>query len=146
MREECGGVWECGVAAEMCSRAAAAAAAQTYLCVLDAYVSVLPAFIPGSPANLSVSARGKKSQKNKNQGLGFSVWVAGICLSAARAFPLYFYVCLSAKPDSWKCLPKERSLAWWAGGLPRREEEGGEREARESPSISAGSCDCRLDR
>lgn len=114
----------CG-SAQMCSDAAAAAAAAAHRRIFVCWMHMSAFCLPSSRlACQSVSQRTWK-KKTKKQGLGFSVWVAGICLSAARAFPLYFYVCLSAKLDSWKCLPKERSLASWAGGLPaeRRREE-----------------------
>lgn len=117
-------VWECGIApaTKMCRDV-------QYLCALNAYVSVVPAFIPVLPANPSVSARVKK------RGRHFTVWVAGICLSIAHAFfPLF--LCLSlCQTDSRKCLLKERSRRSRLEGSPERETW--------SPSISVGIWDRR---
>lgn len=81
-------------------------------CVLYAYVSFLSAFISILPANLSVSACVESARH-------FSVWVAGICLSAL-AFSLCFYVCLSAKlPVRSVCRMREAIFLSWRA--PHRE-------------------------
>lgn len=100
------------------------------LCVLCAYVSTLSAVFAVLPANLSVSACVERAQH-------FSVWVAGICPSRARARSLPVFVCLSRRQaDCHKCLwEKERSHR-------SRLKDSPQREAR-SPSISVGICDCR---
>lgn len=71
---------------------------------LYAYVSFLSAFVSIFPANLSISACVERAQH-------FSVWVAGICLSIALAFSLYFYVCLSARLPVRSVCRKKPSLS-----------------------------------
>lgn len=97
-----------------------------FFCALNAYVSILPAFIPVVPAKLRVGSRGKK------RGRHFPEWVAGICLSIANAFSPCFYVCL-CQTDSRKC--SSERIRSGPEGSPQRE-------AR-SPSSSVDICDCR---
>lgn len=59
----------------------------------------------------------------KKRGRHFSVWVAGICLSIAGAFSLYFYVCLSANLTVGSvCRRREAGILGWRA--PRRERRG----------------------
>lgn len=101
--------WECGMHVCVCMHSCINAAA----CVLHAYVSFLSAFISILPANLPISACVERAQH-------FSVWVAGICLSIALAFSLYFYACLSAKlPVRSVCRKREAIFLSWRA--PHRE-------------------------
>lgn len=87
------------------------------LYVLCAYVSTLSVVFPVLPANLSVSACVERAQH-------FSVWVAGICPSIARALPsLYLCVCLAAKPTVISVCGKREEPSFSAEGLPAERSE-----------------------